>query len=284
MASESPPQAFIPSRDDVHAARSILSSLGVPNELVLEVLHFARYWPETTHETSDHFVLFDEKWDVDFTAAFPYLWVPIGSSDDPDDEEQPKVREIEFLIVSHDQGWTTEDTAGTYKTSSWFEVSHARAGPASDMPPEPMGPFPHVDRAREYLLDGAHNIELMPRSSSEMEPQRLHCREMREVASEPEIFRKRAPPSDEGRYAWYLQGNKVGRGPSVFEGDLVKRYRVVWGCAANPRWEGNEGAGRGEGFLDSLRNGDWIVVWARAKRRGWDNHVLGVRVTVRYTI
>lgn len=68
-----------------------------------------------------------------------------------------------------------------------------------------------------------------------------------------------------GTHAWYLQGNQVARATSLFEGEMVKRYRVIWGCKANPRWEGNEGAGRGEGFVDSLREGDRILVWARAK-------------------
>jgi hypothetical protein len=69
----------------------------------------------------------------------------------------------------------------------------------------------------------------------------------------------------EGQHAWYLQGNEVARAVSVFEGDYIRRYRVVWGCKDNPTWEGNEGAGRGENFIDSLQDGDWICVWARAK-------------------
>lgn len=73
----------------------------------------------------------------------------------------------------------------------------------------------------------------------------------------------------EGEHAWYLQSNQVARGVSVFEGEMIRRYRVVWGCKANPVWAGNEGAGSGAEFLDTLKQTDWICVWARAKVRAF---------------
>lgn len=64
---------------------------------------------------------------------------------------------------------------------------------------------------------------------------------------------------------WYIQGNEVARSASTFDGDMIPRDRVVWGSKSTPRWVGNEGTGSGEGFVDSIKEGDWIVVWARAK-------------------
>jgi hypothetical protein len=100
-----------------------------------------------------------------------------------------------------------------------------------------------------------------------MEPQRLHCSEMINVVdSEHEIPRNFLSQSTkEGEYAWYLQSNEVARGTSVFSGEMVRRYTIVWGSKSNPRWVGNGGTGSGEGFVDSLQEGDWILVWARAK-------------------
>lgn len=37
-------------------------------------------------------------------------------------------------------------------------------------------------------------------------------------------------------------------------------------------------------FIETLQKNDWICIWARAKRRGWENHVYGVSMAVRYTI
>lgn len=138
---------------------------------------------------------------------------------------------------------------------------------------------------------------MVPRSSSEMDANRLHCSEMIHVG--PKYVDIEGNPIKEGYLSWYLQGNLVAKGTSVFEGEMVKRYHVVWGSSSNPRVEGNEGAGKGEGFIDSLQKGDIIAVWARAKvysiisvasltnvlqRRGWENHVYGIRMTLRYTI
>jgi hypothetical protein len=185
--------------------------------------------------------------------------------------ETTRLREIEFLIVSHDQGWTTENTIGTYNTSSWFEVSIVRPQfhisdvdneTVAERFEENMHPQSDIHSAIDNIC-GNLGFRNVPRPSSTTEPQRLHCDEMQAMTflhDEPS-----RPMGIEGQHAWYLQGNEVARAVSVFEGDYIRRYRVVWGCKDNPTWEGNEGAGRGENFIDSLQDGDWICVWARAK-------------------
>lgn len=98
-------------------------------------------------------------------------------------------------------------------------------------------------------------------------------------------------PQDQGRYAWYLQGNKVTCKEPV--------CKISWGPdGTTPR--GNEGSGKGEKFVDSLRPGDVVVVWARAKVRdhyqllkkyqltgyqwpGWTNTAKHVKMSVCYT-
>lgn len=117
---------------------------------------------------------------------------------------------------------------------------------------------------KEYLT--RYDFELVRRPSAEIESQRLHCKEMMEVTSP--VKKGESPLKvEEGEYSWYLQGNHVKKRLSVFEGEMVPRYRIVWGSKANPVWSGNEGAGSGTGFVDTLKPGDWICVWARAKVR-----------------
>lgn len=60
---------------------------------------------------------------------------------------------------------------------------------------------------------------------------------------------------EEGDFAWYLQGNRVADENPPF-------YRIV--CTEGG-FEGNEGAGRGEGFIQALKDGDHLLIWARAK-------------------
>jgi hypothetical protein len=99
---------YVPSAWEVVVAREILKHMKLPTELVLAILDYARYWPEVTAESIDDHVIRDEDWSLDFSASHLYLW-----------EQYPfvkggvvKVKEIEFTIVSHDQGWTTENTGG----------------------------------------------------------------------------------------------------------------------------------------------------------------------------
>ncbi|KAF2790180.1 hypothetical protein K505DRAFT_283109 [Melanomma pulvis-pyrius CBS 109.77] len=303
--------SYIPSERDVRDVRSIVASLGFPTELVLAILDFARYWPEITNESIVHSVLLDEEWSLDFSVASIYLWAELPQSDARYEDENPKMREIEFTIVSHDQGWTTEDTKGSYQTSSWFEASifrHETPDYPSSYRAYEDNLWTNLEIARSFYAKhrGWH---MVPRPSSHMEPQRLHCDEMKNITWSVEARQRQneiyAEPSrnpqprnaqasiqktetynesDEGKHSWYLQGNEVAKGTSVFQGEMVKRYHVVWGCAANPTWKGDAGAGSGEAFVDSLQKGDIIVVWSRAKRRGWENHVYGVRMTLRYTI
>lgn len=256
---------FKPRLDDLKSVLAILAAFRLPNELALSILDYARYWIEAESESTEHLILVDEIWSLDYSAAYPYLYVPVYHWQ----EENLKIREIAFTIVSHDQGWTSEHTQGTYETSSWFEVSILR-------PNEAYSLLQHREQRTIRMLrelgirretadsitaacnimhpDGS--VDLLRRPASIMEPQRLHCTEMMEA--KPQGVK-------EGEFAWYLQGNEVAREKSVFEGEMVKRYNVTWGCKANLIQVASEGAGSGEDFVDSLQTDDIICVWARAK-------------------
>jgi hypothetical protein len=281
MASSITP--FAPKRQDVYRTRAYLHHrLGLPNELVLDILDKARYWVELIYQNERHEVLLDQEFSPGFSAALPFLGVPINSNITTASRETGKLREIEFLIVSHDQGWTTEDTHGTYKTSSWFEVSIVR--PSADPLLNTQMQNTIQDGIAEIfdvyrgpqtsnILAGFESFfkgfdaELVPRPSPVPEPQRMHCEEMRNFRflEDEEKTGTTLPTGVEGGHAWYLQSNEVARTTSTFEGEYIRRYRVVWGCKANPTWVGNEGTGSGEDFIDSLQHRDWICVWARAK-------------------
>jgi hypothetical protein len=174
-----------------------------------------------------------------------------------------------------DQGWTTEETKGTFATSSWFEVSILRPQLLKGRLHR-RGTVPSLVSAGRDHSSGHGNVEsaflamfpegsqrLVPRPSSDTEYLRQHCSEMVLITQDS----KSAPlgVTNEGQHAWYLQGNEVARSASVFDGEMVRRYAVVWGNKSNPHWEGNDGSGLGEGFIESIDQNDWIVIWARAK-------------------
>jgi hypothetical protein len=99
---------FVPTERDLREARSVLASLGFPTELVLDILEFARYWPEVTHDSTSQMSLRDRDWSLNASTISLYLEAHIPQDDPRFADSKVKVKEIEFTIVSHDQGWTTE--------------------------------------------------------------------------------------------------------------------------------------------------------------------------------
>ncbi|KAF2031382.1 hypothetical protein EK21DRAFT_63415, partial [Setomelanomma holmii] len=286
----------------LYSVRAILASRQLPNELVLAILDYARYWVEKKRGPTDLEVLMDEEFSRDYSAAYPHLVVSAFPITLYPESEPPKIKEIEFCLVSHDQGWTTEDTRGTYTTSSFWEISilrpetgRIRSGRIHEDVLERLDQqlqqnlhrtslYRSVESATQTIWPRSHYL-LLPRPCSKMEPQRLHCNEMINLTTRENDFNDgELDAVHEGKHAWYLQGNEAARGVHVFDGEMVPRRSIVWSCKANLRWVGDDGTGRGEDFVDSLQQGDCIVLWARAKRRGWENHIYGARVTIRYNI
>jgi hypothetical protein len=250
--------------------------------LVLDILDKARYWVEVTVENTRYEALVDADFTFSVSSASPYLVLLAFHDRHQSSREAPKIREIEFTIVSHDKGWTTEGTKGTFKTSSFFEASILR--PTRGYNPDnedelcryvEIGLMEPKSNIRKVVNDSIYNFgyDLAPRPSQDYESHRMHCEEMKFFRwLEDEYFERdeylafeEVERGVEGSHAWYLQGNEVARGKSIFEGDFMARHRVVWGCKANPTWIGNGGSGKGEQFLDSLQKHDFICVWARAK-------------------
>lgn len=259
---------FTPTLQDIDSTLAIFASFRLPNELALCILDLAHYWIEVELSSKEHVVLADGAWSLDYSAVYPYLYVPAYPWPY---ERHLKVREITFTLVSHDQGWTTEDTQGTYQTSSWFEVSIIRPKRISSARRHSVQPG--LRRLREMnvrgeTVDGVYaasdiihskgTVELVRRPSSIVEPQRTHCTEMLNVKSQG---------LQEGEHAWYLQGNEVAREKSVFEGEMVKRYNITWASEHSLVHSTNQGAGNGDGFIENLQRDDFICVWARAKVR-----------------
>jgi hypothetical protein len=91
---------FSPSKRDIYDVRAILAFRKLPNELILIILDHARYWVEFEHSRTQYMVLMDEEFSLDYSAAHPYYEMPPFPLRDADGEV-PKIREVEFLVVSH---------------------------------------------------------------------------------------------------------------------------------------------------------------------------------------
>lgn len=101
---------YTPSHEHVHEARRILQLLKLPNELVLDILEYACYFPAIETQNMNRMSIMDTVWSLESSSARIYLLappIPYGG-----EGENVKVRQVEFEISSQDQGWTTEDTKG----------------------------------------------------------------------------------------------------------------------------------------------------------------------------
>lgn len=220
-------------------ARKILVHLRLPMELALQVLEHAEYWPARSFASRATGTRVAATM-MRSSAAGLCVDADVFNADAVQSLRQPgeqlRVKAVSFRIRSRDQGWTSEPTRGSFSTSSWLEVSILRGvdGPNTELPPSC-----YVDSLFENPSSFAARVAPLG--------WRLVAR--------PEDA-EQGPQGGEGALAWYLQGNRVATGGKV-EGYVVRWTRE--GC------EGNEGCGSGEGFLEELREGDRVLVWARAK-------------------
>ncbi len=231
--------------NDVLAARALLKQLGLPMELALHILEHAQYWPKRTFAQDEGKTVKVATTMSVNRAAGLCLEAAVFNNPTVDSlhacGENVKIKALEFHIRSRDQGWTSERTSGTFNTWSWLEVSllrgvdgHISYDGSNALPPSCWNDsvFESPNSFQEKVTP--HGWQLMKRPA--------HAQQ--------------GPQAGEDDLAWYLQGNRVAtQGRS-------EDYHVLW---THDGYEGNEGAGRGEGFLDELKDRDRLIVWARAR-------------------
>lgn len=239
-------------------ARSVLKTLGLPTELALQILDHAEYWPSRTFSSQSPHATEARATSASPSAATLCLAAPLLDVDPLEyGGETPRLKAIAFRLRSRDQGWTSEPTRGTFHTSSWTEVSLLRKtpdrvsssttptsdfiGPERDVPGLP----PSCWLVAAFASPAHFLTHVLPRG---------RCLVPRHEGAQ------QGPQGGEGGLAWFLQGNRVAT-----EGRWGE-YSVRWTRGAGDReGEEEEGRGSGEGFLESVREGDWLLVWARAK-------------------
>ncbi|KAF2641564.1 hypothetical protein P280DRAFT_398928 [Massarina eburnea CBS 473.64] len=245
---------------DICVARAMLKTLGLPTEIVLEILDYAEYVPVLKFTDAGMRRCVARMGDgmvaqlcLDADVLTQSTIRTLKAS-----KVKTKVQGLCFDFTSCDQGWTSEGTQGSFNTSSWLEVSILR----------PEDPAKDLAVSKQFLSEGKGTAEDLQRA----------------MEGTGAMFVKRAvglekgPQVGEAPIAWYLQGNCVSSD--------VRHYRVAWerfGELGNERSENEEsGSGPGTGLVATLREGDKVLVWARAKYPGWKCTVVNIEMTVRY--
>ncbi|KAI3340864.1 hypothetical protein F4824DRAFT_355924 [Ustulina deusta] len=178
-------------------------------------------------------------------------------------------RKIVFDIVSRDQGWSPQrDSHGTYRFSpTWFDVGIDRFDKGHTCPDEQM------EKSESKAPDGSEKIP----TTSAIRPIWPPLKE-----NLSEYYHQLHPAADHK-----IQCNRVA------EHDW-QHHRIEWSYTddIDPKSSGGQeldsigrGSATGDGsFLRSLKVGDMVTVWARARFPSWVNSIQKVRVEVYWAL
>ncbi|KAI1114307.1 hypothetical protein F5Y14DRAFT_172207 [Nemania sp. NC0429] len=244
-------RGFTPTVDDVINVRRILTNLGVnnhkiPMEIALMILSFASYHPyQSSIRESEALYRADTFWLPGPEASIAGLYLTLTTLSVP--EDVARVKSITFQTRAADQGWATFGGEGTYENShTWYEVSILR--PRSEAP------------AAATLTDT--DVEVF-----------------RDPGTARDYLRSRgwAMVENNGSVVWRVHNN-------VTACDRYNYYAVRWTAGIPTQVHDPRAAGDGEGFLELLRPGDVVALWARAEQQAWVNKICGATIEIDYTV
>ncbi|KAF9265072.1 hypothetical protein L218DRAFT_957744 [Marasmius fiardii PR-910] len=228
----------------------------LPDEIILDILRHAEYYARevshhcrvkaTTFRANDYLRGIVNEHEP--TMAGLYMTASVGHD---------RIKSVAFKMTSGDQGWASFGGNGTYNNShTWFEASILQRLEQSDhddqLPLEgPTGrpqTFGSVILARHFL--------------------RLHGWDFKFVNGDKytwKVHHNITAQSDFGEYnVHWIKGEKT----------LIREEQKGMGI----------GIGNGEGFVESLQQGDLIVLWARAEQAAWVNIVEQATIVTEYEV
>ncbi|KAF7713887.1 Uncharacterized protein PECH_006742 [Penicillium ucsense] len=262
--SESEDQESRPDAWDVLQVRALLQwRLGVPVEIVDQIIDTAEYWPSTTvkmtipQDRSHRHIRKDR--DQVLLKTIPLCFDRKRLEDAPDAPHPlpsrshvHPCRKIVFHISSHDQG-PGRCHPDMYEHSwTWFDVEVIRAAHTKKM---------YANGEEQELLPHESGDVVTPRTIEDplllpgpgkLQNNGAHVAERQDV-----------------EIVWHYQDNIPADSPEALEIEKTK--------------------GRGRATLDGqfvrdLQVGDSIAIWARARFPGWSNHVYHASATVFWAI
>ncbi|KAJ4172033.1 hypothetical protein NW754_007631 [Fusarium falciforme] len=180
----------------------------------------------------------------DYSVAAAYLFTePI-----PTGLKMVTPKRIIFQTRAADQGWATFGGEGTFENShTWFEAS--------------------ILRPRDAHHDGAH-----------VAPEGILRETWWGAPGARDDLKEHGwdfVEGEDGQLTWTVCNNLTAS--SEF-----RNYRVEWERGVVPDVDDEDAVGTGEGFLELLRPGCIVVLWARAEQAHWVNKVEAATIEIEY--
>ncbi|KAI0636395.1 hypothetical protein C8Q77DRAFT_1051203 [Trametes polyzona] len=293
---------YLPTPDALRAVRGILVQLGLPPELIFQIIDEATYYP-TIHGTLPDAAHAQYEGEP---GRGPGVLRVSASHDCPQGKnhaarlclltapllpgapgETWRAKSVVWDLESHDQGWGGERGGTFHGAYSWFDaiIIRPRADREADGD-EPLGldaggesgsSEPTATSLEEQLRALAH--ESQPKSIFD----RMFC-SPEDVAPTLSSLGYMLVTHGEGEGAsavWLVQRNRVAE-------DTFQEYHVEWDGrphdAAEAELAHENGYGLGEGLLEVLGPGDIVGLWMRALYPGWANSVKSASVKILYDV
>ncbi|KAJ8089253.1 hypothetical protein PM082_014501 [Marasmius tenuissimus] len=243
----------------VHSVRTILQSrLELPPELASIIISLAQYHARIVvhrhativYESKDYF---DIEIGHTSVAGLYLISPPI-----PSPEEALRVKSVKFRMLASDQGRSSNGGDGTYHNSyTWFEATILQPTTTSSL---------DILNFEDSWPNGVRLTSATP--SDALDVLREHGVQFRSTMDE--------------RVVWKVHNNITARSEP-------QEYCVEW--VAGEKVDLTEekegmgiGMGDGEGFVQSLKHGDKIALWARATRQGTINRVGEASIVIDYEV
>ena len=253
--------------EDIHNVRDILRTLGFPLEIVFMILNFAEYWYKQQFTRNVPLELEAGVSLSYYESSALYLQTgPLGYGDFFDLLPVARPSKVVFRIVSRDSGQGS-DFAGTYQhQTSWFDASIFREDESwTGNDKDRQEPIQVLERGLKE--DGVLELlENWGRGGAAMERGELA---MWYVGHNPNVPPKQLAPDGINLIGgfkfvknthWLIQRN-------LRAGEEFLEHKIEWKSeSAKDTGVGKysiNGAGSGKNFVNTLRRGDRIGVWAR---------------------
>ncbi|RYP07848.1 hypothetical protein DL765_009001 [Monosporascus sp. GIB2] len=170
-----------------------------------------------------------------------YLTSPSLPVPTPGGNQTIRVQSVTFQMRGADQGWVSLGGEGTYHNShTWYAASILR----------PIAGVATTTTAHEQPLE-ALVLERKPRVSSFQKVLRKHGWELVKYKD---------------RLSWRVHNNITAR-------EAYTYYRASWAAGTPIKVSNPRAMGDGAGFVETLKGGDRIALWARANSGGWINKI-----------
>ncbi|KAI0647525.1 hypothetical protein C8Q79DRAFT_1009609 [Trametes meyenii] len=234
----------------LRAVRAILAHLGLPVELIFEIMTLAEYYPSVSgaHDGEKLILTASGGCPVRGSNCAARMCVLTPPLPPGDPGETWRARRVTWNITSHDQGWGGEHRNTFQGAFSWYEACIIR----------PTMPDPH-------------NVE---------DALRLKVCEPKDAQRplEEAGYTLVARPGSNS-FTWLVQCNRVAKREFT-------EYHVEWAAADTLDTEDAalNGYGTGDGFIEALRPGDMVGLWMRALYPGWANYLQAASVEVVFDV